>query len=55
MRESGLVRAPTAALGGRLSGTVVHCVEARASAAQFDPSEGTSATLKFKLAFVPQE
>jgi hypothetical protein len=53
--EQGEVSGAQAKPKGRLSGTVVSCVQARASAAQFDPPEGKRATLKFKLTFVPDK
>jgi hypothetical protein len=50
----GEVQGVSAAPSGNLSGTVVSCVQARASAAQFSPPEGGSAVVVVPVTFVKQ-
>ncbi|MEZ4224097.1 MAG: AgmX/PglI C-terminal domain-containing protein [Polyangiaceae bacterium] len=50
----GEVQSVGAAASGNLPGSVVSCVRARASAAQFDPPEGGSAVIQVPVSFVKQ-
>jgi hypothetical protein len=50
----GEVQGVTASPSGNLPGSVVSCVQARASAAQFDPPEGGSAVVVVPVSFVKQ-
>jgi hypothetical protein len=50
----GEVQGVSAAPSGNLSGSVVSCVQARASAAQFSPPEGGSAAVVVPVTFVKQ-
>jgi hypothetical protein len=50
----GEVQGVTASPSGNLPGSVVSCVQSRASAAQFDPPEGGSAVVVVPVSFVKQ-
>ena len=50
----GEVQSVTAVPAGNLPGSVVGCVKARASAAQFSPPEGGSAVVVVPVTFVKQ-
>ncbi len=50
----GEVQSVGAGASGNLPGSVVSCVRARASAAQFDPPEGGSAVIQVPVSFVKQ-
>jgi hypothetical protein len=51
----GEVLGVSAAASGNLPGSVVSCVQARASAAAFAPPEGGSAVVQVPVTFVKQE